>query len=123
MINFRPHKKLILYQKALDFVGAIYKFTESFPGSEEFGLKSQLRRASVSVPSCIAEGLTRKTKADKLHFLNVVQGSLSEIDTQMEISCRLKYISQDEIERMEKELIQLQELLGGLIRSIVKRKE
>jgi four helix bundle protein len=54
----------------MDFVIEIYKLTESFPRSEEFGLKPQLRRASVSVPSCIAEGLTRKTKADKLHFLN-----------------------------------------------------
>jgi four helix bundle protein len=73
------------------------------------------------VPSCIAEGLTRKTKADKLHFLNVVQGTLSELDTQMEIANRLDYISPDEFERMESELIQIQELLGGLIRSLARR--
>jgi len=86
MINFRPHKKLLVYQKSLDFGTAVYALTNSFPKNEEFGLKSQLRRASVSVPSWIAEGLTRKSKADKLHFLNVVQGSRSEI---VEIAFRL----------------------------------
>jgi len=81
MINFRPLKKLMVYQKVMDFVVSVYELTESFPKNEEFGLKSQLRWAAVSVPSCMAEGLTRKTRADKLHFLNIVQGSLSEIDT------------------------------------------
>jgi four helix bundle protein len=106
----------------MEFVLEIYKLSEMFPRSEEFGLKSQLRRASVSVPSCIAEGLTRKTKADKLHFLNVVQGTLSEIDTQLEIAHCLQYISSDTLVKTENQLIQIQELLGGLIRSIVKSK-
>jgi four helix bundle protein len=82
MINFRPHKKLLVWQKAMDFVTLIYGVTDGFPRNEEFGLKSQLRRAAVSVPSCIAEGLTRKSRAGKLHFLNIVLGSLSEIDAQ-----------------------------------------
>jgi len=118
VINFRPHKKLLVWQKAMEFVTHIYSITEAFPRSEEFGLKSQLRRAAVSVPSCIAEGLTRKSKADKLHFLNIVQGSLSEIDTQLEISAKLNMITGDQFEQLESELIHIQELLGGLIRSI-----
>ena len=67
-------------------VTRIYDLTSRFPGNEEFGFKSQLRRAAVSVPSNIAEGLTRKTNGDKLHFLNIAQSSLSEIDTQTEIA-------------------------------------
>ena len=62
-------------------VTSIYEETKTFPRDEEYGLKSQMRRAAVSVPSNIAEELTRKTKNDKLHFLNIAQGSLSEIDT------------------------------------------
>ena len=80
-INKRPHRKLIAWQKAIELVTEIYKITESFPRTEEFGLSSQMRRAAISVPSNIAEGLTRKTNKDKVHFLNIAQSSLSEIDT------------------------------------------
>ena len=116
--NIRPHKKLLLWQKAMEFVVFIYALTESFPRNEEFGLKSQLRRAAVSVPSCIAEGLTRKSTADKLHFLNIVQGSLSEIDTQLEIGSRLKMIGDEKFRQAECQLVQIQRLLGGLIKKV-----
>jgi four helix bundle protein len=68
------------------------EITKEFPREEEFGLKSQLRRAAVSIPSNISEGLTRRTRKDKIHFLNMAQGSLSEIDAQIEISYRLDII-------------------------------
>jgi len=72
----------------------IYDITKSLPTEEDYGLKSQLRRAAISVPSNIAEGLTRRTVNDKLHFLNIAQGSLSEIDTQVELCLRLKYFNE-----------------------------
>ncbi len=118
MGNYRPHKNLDLWREAMDLVVDIYDLTKDFPRDEEFGLKSQLRRAAVSVPSNIAEGLTRNTKADKLHFLNIANGSLSEIDTQIEISFRLKYIPNSVKENFEKRLITVQKLLSGLIRSM-----
>ena len=118
MINPRPHKKLKVWQSAIDLVVKVYKRTEQFPRSEEFGLKSQLRRAAISVPSNISEGLTRKTPKDKTHFLNIAQGSLSEIDTQAEISVRLGYFSQDEFVDLETDLVKVQMLLSGLSRSI-----
>ncbi len=118
MLNQRPHKKLAVWQKAMDLVTEIYKMTESFPANEAFGLVSQLRRAAVSVPSNIAEGLTRKTSKDKLHFLNLSQASLSEIDTQIEIAARLGYIDQQMYEDMENNLVDVQKLLSGLSRSI-----
>lgn len=117
-INDRPHKKLLAWQKAIDMVVKIYSVTGGFPRKEDYGLTSQLRRAAVSVPSNIAEGLTRRTQADKLHFLNVSQSSLSEIDTQIEISRRLEYIHDESYESVENDLVHIQRLLGGLIRSI-----
>ena len=83
-------------------------------------MKSQLRRATVSVPSNIAEGLTRTTNPDELHFLNIANGSLSEIDTQIEISFRLKYIPNSVKKDFEKRLITVPKLLSGLIRAMKK---
>ncbi|MCX6143803.1 MAG: four helix bundle protein [Ignavibacteriales bacterium] len=94
MINERPHKKLVTWQKAMELVTEIYRMTEAFPKKEEFGIVAQMRRAAISVPSNIAEGLTRRTNKDKIHFLNIAQASLSEIDTQIEISLRLGYVTQ-----------------------------
>jgi four helix bundle protein len=118
--NFRPHKKLDVWKFSVDFVVHIYDITNHFPREEEFGLKSQLRRASVSVPSNIAEGLTRISIPDKLHFLNMANGSLSEVDTQLEIPNRLNYIDDSEKVDLENQLITIQKLLSGLIRSLKK---
>jgi four helix bundle protein len=118
MINERPHKKLVTWQKAVELVTEIYRLTEAFPRKEEFGITAQMRRAAISVPSNIAEGLTRKTNKDKLHFLNIAQASLSEIDTQIEISLRLGYISQQVYEDAEIKVIEVEKLLSGLSRSI-----
>jgi four helix bundle protein len=114
----KPHKKLELWGKVIDLVAFVYDLTKEFPREEEFGLKAQLRRAAVSVPSNISEGLTRKTKKDKLHFLNIAQGSLSEIDAQVEVSRKLGYIG-DTIEREANDRLSLVErMLSGLIHHI-----
>ena len=118
MINQRPHKRLMVWQKSIEMVVRIYDLSRNFPSGEEFGLKSQLRRASVSVPSNIAEGLTRRTKKDKLHFLNIADSSLSEMDTQLEITHRLGLLDDKSFEESETALIEIQKLLSGLVRSI-----
>jgi len=118
VLNERPHKKLEVWKKSIALVTMIYEETKAFPRDEEYGLKSQLRRAAVSVPSNIAEGLTRKTKNDKLHFLNIAQGSLSEIDTQLEICLNMNYLDEEHYERIEVLLIEIQKLLSGLSRTI-----
>lgn len=118
MINERPHKKLLLWQEAMDLVTEIYGLTNRFPREEEFGLKSQLRRASVSIPSNISEGLTRKSDADKKHFLVIANGSLSEIDTQLEIALRLKYIEEQDFEMIQNRIVMVHKLLSGLIRKL-----
>ena len=118
MINERPHKKLVTWQKAMELVTEIYRITAAYPKKEEFGIVAQIRRAAISVPSNIAEGLTRKTNKDKMHFLNIAQASLSEIDTQIEISLRLGYITQPDYENAEVRLVEVEKLLSGLTRSI-----
>lgn len=120
MINDRPHKRLTLWIKSLEMVKAVYDVTKNFPRDEEFGLKAQLRRAAVSVPSNIAEGLTRRSKNDKLRFLNMADSSLSEIDTQLEISHMLGVMEKTSFERVEFLLVAVEQLLGGLRRKISK---
>lgn len=121
--GYRPHKKLLLWQEAMALVLQVYELTKTFPREEEFGLKSQLRRASVSVVSNIAEGLARKSNNDKLHFLNISQSSLSELDTQVEISLRLQYIAPSKFEFAQNQVIKIQKLLSGLSRKIENSKQ
>jgi four helix bundle protein len=103
---------------AMDLVVKVYEMTKKFPRDEEFGLKAQLRRAIVSVPSNIAEGLTRSTRKDKLHFLNIAQASLSEADAQSEIALRLGYVDQIQYKDLEHDLSEVQKYLNGLSRSL-----
>jgi len=79
------HKDLEVYKLSLNLVEDIYKLTEDFPSSENFGLTSQLRRAAVSLPSNVAEGSSRGSTKDFIRFLNIASGSLSEIETQLVI--------------------------------------
>jgi len=87
----RPHKDLLIWQDAMTLVEHVYRLTSSFPDQERFGLIAQLRRAAVSVPSNIAEGVARRTTREYLQFLGIARGSMSEIDTQIEIARRLGY--------------------------------
>jgi four helix bundle protein len=114
----KPHKKLQLWSKTIDLVVYLYGITKQFPREEEFGLKSQLRRAAVSIPSNISEGLTRRTRKDKIHFLNMAQGSLSEIDAQIEISYRLDIINEETNIIANERLSEVERILSGLIKSI-----
>src|SRR3989338_754190 len=84
------YRELTVWQKAMEFVVVIYKFTQSFPAQEQYGLTSQMRRAAVSIPSNIAEGSRRRGK-DTRHFFIIAFASGSELETQLEISRRLTY--------------------------------
>ena len=91
--------------------------SKDFPRQEEFGPKSQLRRAAVSIPSNISERLTRWSKRDRLHFLNMAQSSPSEIDAQVEISRRLGLIGGSADAEANDQLSVSEKMLNGLIRS------
>jgi four helix bundle protein len=87
----KSYKDLIVWQKAMDLVVLIYELTSLFPTEEKFGLTSQLRRASVSIPSNIAEGYGRRNKTDNAHFLSIALGSGLEVQTQIILAERLQF--------------------------------
>ncbi len=113
----KPHKKLIAYQKAMLLVVEVYKITETLPKSEQFGLISQIRRSAVSIPSNIAEGSARKTVKDKNHFYIFARGSLSELDTQLEICRNLNFIREQNLKVIDHLMIECDKLLYGLIKN------
>ena len=85
----RPHHQLDVWNDAIALVEAIYRLTSTFPSDERYGLTSQLRRAAVSIPSNIAEGVARTSLREYLHHLSIARGSLSEVETQIVIARRL----------------------------------
>jgi four helix bundle protein len=114
----KPHKKLDLWKKAVDLSVLIYQMTGKFPSQEMYGLVSQMRRAVVSISCNIAEGAARQTKKEFIQFLHMARGSLSELDTQLEISIRLGYIKSEEITDVLKIAMAVDMMLSGLIRSL-----
>jgi four helix bundle protein len=89
------YKELVVWQRSVQLALAVYKLTSSFPSSERFGLTNQLRRASVSVASNIAEGYGRSTKGEYIVFLGHARGSNFEVQTQLVISAGLGFGNED----------------------------
>jgi len=116
-----PHKNLEAWKKSMDLVEAIYGATLSFPADEKFGLTSQMRRAAVSVPSNIAEGAGRRTDKEFINYLTIAIGSLCELDTQLELSKRLKYLNDNSFERLVEQVDQCKALAFGLRKSIMNK--
>ena len=114
----RDHKKLRAFDLADQIVLEIYQATNAFPKEEVYGLTSQIRRAAVSVPSNIVEGCSRDSQADFLRFLYIAFGSLKELEYQVGLSSRLKYMNRNEAENLEHKIVEAEKVLNGLIRSI-----
>ena len=89
----KSFRELRVWQQAMDLVEAVYSLTQDFPRQETYGLTSQVRRAAISVPSNIAEGHTREHLKEYLYHLSMAQASLAEVETQLEIATRLRYLS------------------------------
>ena len=114
------HRELIVWQKAVDLVVAIYKLTKSFPKTEVYGLASQMQRAAVSVPSNIAEGHGLKQTQAYARHLAIANGSLTELETQLEIARRLGYLTA-ESELVMNQAGEVGRMLAGLRRSLQAR--
>jgi four helix bundle protein len=112
------YRDLVVWQKAVELVTAIYAATSSFPKHEIFGLTSQLRRCSVSVPSNIAEGQGRATKGEFIQFLSHARGSLFELETQVCIATKLGYLSPENSRILEKQAEEVARILNGLLTSL-----
>ena len=112
------YKELEIWKSSLKYCTPIYKITAKFPEEEKFGLISQLRRASVSVPSNIAEGSARNSNKDFIRFLEYSLGSCREIDTQLLVLVDLEFISSDEINLLSNELNRIMVMINNFIKRL-----
>jgi four helix bundle protein len=110
------YKDLIVWQKAMDLVVEIYRICKFLPKEENYGLSDQMRRSVVSIASNIAEGQARDSKKDFIRFLSIAQGSKAELETQIEIFRRLKYIPDNELQKSENLASETGKTLRNLIR-------
>ena len=115
------YQDLVAWQKAIEFVQSVYAITSKFPQEEMFGLKSQMRRSAVSVPSNIAEGQGRASRGEFLQFLGHARGSLYELETQIVIASKLGYLRPAEQSTLLMEAQHLGRILNGLISSLKSR--
>jgi four helix bundle protein len=115
MKNFRDLK---VWEKAHQLTVEVYRMTRRFPADERFGLTSQLRRASVSIPSNIAEGCGRRGNAEFHRFLQMAAGSASEVEYQLLLAKNLGYWSQAEYSTLQQRVVEVKKMLGGLITKV-----
>ena len=114
----RHHRDLVVWQRAIDLVAEVYRLTDRFPREERFGLVQQVKRAVVSIPSNIAEGHGRDHLGDYRRHLSVANGSLMELETQFAIAVRLGYLKQDDAGELVEGMVQVRQLLAGLVRAL-----
>lgn len=110
----------MVWQKAMTIAEKVYLLSTSFPKDEKFGLKSQLRRSAISVPSNIAEGAGRNTNNEFKHFLGIASGSSNEMYTQLELCHRLKLVPKEKIALILNDLIEVQKINYSLIQKFSK---
>ena len=114
----KTYKDLIVWQKSLALVTEVYRVSKLFPKDETYGLISQMRRCAVSIPSNIAEGYGRNSTSDYIRFLCIGISSLYELQTQMEISLNLQYLSKDIFDRLHDSSREIERMLSSLIKKL-----
>lgn len=112
MNNIGSYKDLEVWKQSMDLCQNVYSLTSAFPANEMYGLTSQVKRATISIPSNIAEGASRNSTKEFIHFLYIANGSLSELETQLELGVRLSFINEkqlpvEQIKHIRKMLINL----------------
>jgi four helix bundle protein len=116
----RDHTKLKVFELADRLAIHIYRETISFPKAELYGLRSQIRRAAVSIPCNIVEGCARSTQAEYSRFLEVAYGSARELQYQIGLSARLGYLDEKSAKRLDDESTALAKALNGLVRALAR---
>src|SRR5712692_1418836 len=120
--TFKSYRDLEVWQKAMDLANKIYRITEKFPTAERFGLTNQLRRASVSLPSNLAEGHARSGAGEFSRFISISMGSLAELETQVILSKELGYLDAVVSESLLGDMDVIGKMLRGLAKSINRRR-
>ncbi len=114
----KSYRDLIVWQKSMILVTLLYQLTKQFPDDEKFGLTSQIKRSSVSIPSNIAEGYGRSTRKEYIRFLEISRASLYEFQTQLEIAVNLKFIDIIVTKEIFDLGIEVEKMLNSLIRKL-----
>ncbi len=122
-MEFFGYRKLFAYIKACEVRRKVYILLKAFPKEEQFALCSQMRRAAVSVTSNIAEGMTRYSIKDKIHFLEISFGSLMELMSQIEVALDENYITETEFNNLEVLIAETARLISGLQKSFTSQTE
>ena len=107
-------KNLIVYQKSKELVKQVYALLKQFPDDERFALCGQMRRAAISIPSNIVEGMARLSSKDQAHFLNIAYGSLMELYAQLDIAHDLGYVSDDDFMQIETHIDEIDKMIVSL---------
>ena len=115
----KPHQRLDVWKKSIDFVKTVYQNTGGFPAEEKFGLVSQMRRAAISIPSNISEGAGRNNPKEFSQFLGIAQGSAAELETQLIISRELGFLSTELAEKSIQDLDTISKMIIGLKKSLL----
>ncbi|NIO55079.1 MAG: four helix bundle protein [Deltaproteobacteria bacterium] len=118
----KTYKDLKVWQKAYLLCLEVYQITQSFPEEEIYGLVPQMRRASVSIVSNIAEGYGRKTKGDYIRMLYISYGSVCELETQLLLSGDLGFVVDERLNSLIEMIREVERMLKGLIRSLERKK-
>ena len=122
-MSLQHYRQLVAWQKAMELVRHVYRIAECFPREEMFGLRSQIQRAAVSVPSNIAEGQGRESTKEFLRHLSIAYGSLMEVETQILIAQDLKYLDTRSADELLEFSAETGRVINGLIRSLKKKLE
>jgi four helix bundle protein len=117
-MGMHNYRELKIWQRSMDFVVKVYDVSLKFPGEEKFGLTSQLRRSTVSVPSNISEGAGRGTNRQFKRFLEFSMGSLNEAQTQIELAGRVQYIKKENANALIDEALQIYKMILGFYNSL-----
>ena len=116
--GINSYRDLHVWQRAVELVEEIYRVSAAFPDQEKYGLTSQIRRAAVSVPSNIAEGYGRRRTGHYVHHLDIANGSLKEVETQLIIAGRLHFIEKEQAQQAWSLLQETGKMLTSLTRSL-----
>lgn len=114
----KTFRDIFIWQKSMSLVTKIYTYTNHFPKEEVFGLTSQIRRCSVSIPSNVAEGFGRESNKEYLRFLNISLGSLFELQTQLEIAKNVQYLDEVKFNEIYEDTREIERMLVSFINKI-----
>jgi four helix bundle protein len=114
----KSHRDLIVWQRSMTLAIIVYRLSGAFPQSEAYGLRAQIHRAAVSVPSNIAEGHARRSRRDFTRFISISLGSLAEVDTQLILATELGYCDRDSVAEAFALIEECQKMLHGLLRAL-----